>query len=113
MFRFQQNKANRYICAEQQLGRYCRQDIQYSVRFSVIDQSIESITQRHTLNTIHQSPPAIRLQLGILDALLRPLLMRPGNPPDHALEEDDLVAHAFLDEDAARVLVDDGLLVLL
>ena len=38
--------------------------------------------------------------------------MRPGNPPDHALEEDDLVAHALLDEDAAGVLVDDGLLVL-
>ena len=39
--------------------------------------------------------------------------MRPGNPPDHALEEDDLVAHALLDEDAAGVLVDDGLFVLL
>jgi hypothetical protein len=38
--------------------------------------------------------------------------MRPGNPPDHALEEDDLIAHALLDEDAARVLIDDGLLVL-
>jgi hypothetical protein len=39
--------------------------------------------------------------------------MRPRNPPNHALEKQDLVAHAFLDENAARVLVDDGLFVLL
>jgi hypothetical protein len=116
-----------YIC-HKQLGRYCTVDKTYNtttnVRFSPINQpidtpidqstnrSIESITQRHPLNTIHQRPPAIRLQLSVLDALLRPVLMRPRDPPDHALEEDDLVAHALLDEDAARVLVDDGLLVL-
>ena len=38
--------------------------------------------------------------------------MRPGNPPDHALEEDDLVAYALLDENAAGMLVDNRLFVL-
>lgn len=38
--------------------------------------------------------------------------MRSRDPPDHALEEDDLISHAFANENAACVLVDDGLLVL-
>lgn len=73
---------------------------------------VRSITQRHPLNPIDQRPPAISLQLRILHPLLRPLLMRPRDPPDHALEEQHLVPHALLDEHAARVLVDDRLLVL-
>jgi hypothetical protein len=75
--------------------------------------SLSSIPQRHPLNPIDQRPPTISLQLSVLHPLLRPLLMRPRNPPDHALEKQDLVAHAFADEDAARVLVDDRLFVLL
>jgi hypothetical protein len=71
-----------------------------------------SIPQRHPLNPIHKPPPAIRLQLRILDPLLRPVLMRPGNPPNHALEKQNLVPHAFFDKHAARVLVDDRLFVL-
>jgi hypothetical protein len=71
-----------------------------------------SIPQRHPLNPINQRPPAISLQLSILHPLLRPVLMRPRNPPNHALEKQDLVAHAFADENAARVLVDDRLFVL-
>jgi hypothetical protein len=71
-----------------------------------------SITQRHAFHTIDQSPPAIGLQLSVLNPLLRPVLMRPRDAPDHALEKQDLVAHALSDKDAARVLVDDRLLVL-
>jgi hypothetical protein len=71
-----------------------------------------SIPQRHPLNPINQRPPAISLQLSILHPLLRPILMRPRNPPNHALEKQDLVAHALADENAARVLVDDRLFVL-
>ena len=70
------------------------------------------VAQWHAFHAVDQSPPAIGLELGVLDPLLRPLLMCPRDAPDHALEEDDLVSHALFDEDAARVLVDDRLLVL-
>ena len=70
------------------------------------------VAQRHAFHAVDQSPPAISLELGVLDSLLRPLLVCPRDAPDHALEEDDLVSHALFDEHTARVLVDDRLLVL-
>lgn len=74
--------------------------------------SDRSVTKRHPLNPINQPSPAIRLQLRILNPLLRPLLMQPRNPRNRALEKHNLVPHALLDKNSARVLVDDRLLVL-
>lgn len=71
-----------------------------------------SVTQRHALNPIDQTPPAVSLKLCVLHPLLRPLLVRSRNAPDRALEEDDLVAHTLLNEHATSMLIDNRLLVL-
>lgn len=67
---------------------------------------------RHALHLFTQRPPIIRLQLRILDTFLRPLLVQSTNMVLRLLEEEQFVADAFLDEDAAGVLLDDRFLVL-
>lgn len=71
------------------------------------------IRSRHTLHLLAQRPPIIRLQLRVLDALLAPFLMQPADVVLRLLEEEQLVADALFDEDAAGVLLDYGFLVLL
>jgi hypothetical protein len=72
-----------------------------------------SICRRHTLHLLTQRPPIIRLQLRVLDTLLTPFLMQPGDMVLALLKVRQLVADALLDEDAAGVLLDDRFLVLL
>lgn len=67
---------------------------------------------RHALHLFTQRPPIIRLKLRVLDTFLRPLLVQTTNVVLRFLEEEELVADAFADEDAARVLLDNGFLVL-
>lgn len=57
--------------------------------------------------------PIIRLQLAILDPLLRPLLVPPADAVLAGLEVPELVVDAFFDEDAAGVLGYYAFLVLL
>ena len=64
------------------------------------------------LDLLTQPPPIIRLQLGILDTLLAPILMCTTDMVLTLLEVDKFVSDAFFDEDAAGVLVDNGLFVL-
>jgi hypothetical protein len=70
------------------------------------------VALRHALHRVRQRAEILHLQLRRLDSLLRPILMQPADVVLRALEEEQFVAHALLDEDAAGVLVDDGLFVL-
>lgn len=67
----------------------------------------------HTLHLLTQRPPVIRLQFCILDALLAPLLVQSRDVVLALLEEEQFVTDAFLDEDAASVLLDNRFLILL
>jgi hypothetical protein len=71
-----------------------------------------SLRTRHTLHLLGKRAPIIRLQFRILDSFLRPLLMQSTNMVLTFLEEEELVAYAFYDENAAGVLLDDGFFVL-
>lgn len=73
---------------------------------------LRSVAERHAFNSIHHSPKVIGLKLGVLDTLLCPVLVQSCNTADRRLEENQLVPHALLYENATSVLVDDGLLVL-
>ena len=70
------------------------------------------ICGRHTLDLLTERSPIIRLQLRVLDALLAPLLVQPGDVILALLEEKELITDAFPDEDAAGVLLDNGFFVL-
>jgi hypothetical protein len=70
------------------------------------------LSNRHTLHLLGQGAPIIRLQLSILDTFLRPFLMQSTNVILALLEEEKFIADAFADEDAAGMLLDNGLLVL-
>lgn len=61
----------------------------------------------HLLDRINHRAEVVRLQLRVLDALLRPVLVKTGDAVLCALEEEQLVANAFFDEHAASVLVND------
>lgn len=67
---------------------------------------------RHPLDSVNHRAEVVGLQFRVLDALLCPILVKPGDAVLSALEEEQLVADAFFDEDAAGVLVNDGLFVL-
>lgn len=71
-----------------------------------------SITKGHGLKLLAQRFPILCTQLGILDTLLRPLLVHSADVVLGSLEVYNLVANTFLDEDATSVLVDYRLLVL-
>lgn len=73
---------------------------------------LSSVAQGHTFDLLAESAPVVGLELAILDALLTPVLVQTADMEHGGLEECDFVTEAFLDEDPARVLVDDGLLVL-
>jgi hypothetical protein len=70
------------------------------------------IPQRHPLHLLTQPPPIIRLQLRILNPFLAPVLVQAADMVLALLEEQQLIANALFDEDAAGVLGDDGLFVL-
>jgi hypothetical protein len=70
------------------------------------------LAQRHHLNGLHKPSPAICLQLRILDPLLRPILVQPGNHVLAILEVIKFVADALLDEDTAGMLRNNRLFVL-
>jgi hypothetical protein len=69
-------------------------------------------TPRHTLNFVCKGTPIVCLQLGVLDAFLRPVLVQLADVVLGLLEEEELVADALFNEDTASVLGDDGFLVL-
>lgn len=70
------------------------------------------LARGHTFNLLTQGPPVLRLKLGVLHALLAPLLMQSTNVILALLEVQKLVTNALLDEDTPRMLLDDALLVL-
>lgn len=74
---------------------------------------MQLLSSRHTLHLFTQGAPIVCLQLGILDAFLGPFLVQTTNVVLRFLEEEQLVADAFADEDAAGVLLDNGFLVLM
>lgn len=70
------------------------------------------LTQRHAVKLVEQSAPVVGQHLGVLDPLLRPVLVPTRHMVLGVLEVDELVADALLDEDGPVVLVYDGFLVL-
>jgi hypothetical protein len=68
--------------------------------------------RRHSLNFITQATPVVRLQLGVFDTLLAPVLVQPADMVLALLEMDKFIANAFLDEDAPRMLLHNGFFVL-
>lgn len=70
------------------------------------------ICGRHALDLLTERSPIVRLQLRVLDALLAPLLVQPGDVVLALLEEQELVTNTLFDEDAAGMLLHDRLLVL-
>ena len=67
----------------------------------------------HALHLLTQGTPIICLELSVFDAFLGPFLIETRNMVLRLLEEEELVADAFADEDATGVLLDNGLFVLL
>jgi hypothetical protein len=72
----------------------------------------QSLAEGHALHLVSQLPPIVRLQFRVLDALSGPVLVQTRDLELRGLEVDYLVTDALLDEDAARMLIDDGLFVL-
>lgn len=70
------------------------------------------LADRHAFDLFGQGPPVLRLEFGVLDPFLAPILMQPTDVVLRGLEEVELVPDALLDEDAPRVLGHDGLLIL-
>ena len=70
------------------------------------------VPERHAFQVIQQTAPVVGEHLGILDSLLRPVLIPPRYIVLRVLEVGKLVAEAFLDEDRSVVLVDNRLLIL-
>lgn len=71
------------------------------------------LPQRHALELIQQPAPVVCQHLGVLDALARPVLIPPADVVLRRLECDELISQALLDKDAAVVLLNNRLLVLL
>lgn len=74
--------------------------------------SAASVPQRHPLDLLPERAPVVRGELGVLDALLAPVLVRARDVEERVLEVKQLVADALADEDAPCVLRHDGLLIL-
>lgn len=72
----------------------------------------ESIPQWHPLHLVTQRPPVVRLQLGVFDAFLTPVLVQPADVILALLEVDQFVSHALPDEHPAGMLLHDGFFVL-
>lgn len=70
------------------------------------------IPKRHTLDRINHTTEIVSLEFRILDTLLSPVLVESRDTILCCLEELNFISDAFLDEDTAGVLVDDGLFVL-
>lgn len=70
------------------------------------------VPERHALQVIQQTPPVVGEHLGILDPLLRPVLVPPRHVVLRVLKVNKLVAETLLDEHGPVVLVDNRLLVL-
>lgn len=61
--------------------------------------------RRHPLNFIAQATPVLRLQFGVLDALLAPVLMQAADVILALLEVNEFVTNAFCDEDTPSMLL--------
>ena len=70
------------------------------------------VSHRHVFDFITQCSPIVGLQFGILDSLLGPVLVQSTDMILRLLEKGQFIANAFLDKDAAGVLVNNRLLVL-
>jgi hypothetical protein len=68
--------------------------------------------RRHPLNFIAQATPVFRLQFGIFDTLLAPILMQAADVILALLEVDQFVTDAFRDEDTPSMLLHNGFFVL-
>jgi hypothetical protein len=68
--------------------------------------------RRHPLNLVAQATPVVRLQLGVLDPLLAPVLMQTADVILALLEMDEFVADALRNEDTPGMLLDNGFFVL-
>ena len=68
--------------------------------------------RRHPLNFVAQATPVVRLQFGVLDPLLTPVLMQAADVILALLEVNQFIPDALLDEDAPGMLLDDRFFVL-
>lgn len=71
------------------------------------------VTQRHALEVIEEAAPVVGKHLRVLDSLLGPVLVPPGDVVLSVLEVNKLVPDALLHEHGTIVLVHNRLLVLL
>ena len=69
-------------------------------------------SKRHVLYLFTQGSPITSLQLCVLDSFLAPVLVQFANVVLRLLEVNELVADAFLDKHASRMLIDYRLFVL-
>ena len=70
------------------------------------------LSRRHSLDLIAESPPIVRLQLGVLDSFLAPILVQAADMVLALLEMSQFITDAFLNEHAPSVLLHDRLFVL-
>lgn len=63
------------------------------------------LPRRHPLDLVTQAAPIVRLQFGVLDSFLAPVLVQPADMVLALLEVDEFVADALLDEHAPGVLL--------
>lgn len=75
-------------------------------------QSPRLVPSGHPFYLVTEPSPIVRLQLGILDQLLAPVLMQSANVVLALLEIRNFIPDALLDENSPCMLLYDRLLVL-
>lgn len=68
--------------------------------------------RRHPLDFVTQATPVVRLQFGVLDPLLAPVLVQTADVVLALLEVNKFVSNAFLDKDTPGMLLNNGCLIL-
>lgn len=86
--------------------------VRWAVRVRPVTTPNAALARRHPLNFVTQATPIVRLQFGVLDTLLAPVLMQPADVILASLEVNEFVADAFCDEDAPSMLLHNGFFVL-
>lgn len=70
------------------------------------------LAKGHAIQFIEETPPVVRQDLGVLDPLLRPVLVPPRHVVLGGLEVSELVSDTLADKHGPVMLLDDGFLVL-